>query len=376
MTDLLERLTSETPKRILALDGGGIRGCLSLGYLGRIEKLLSDRCGGQDFRLRDYFDLIGGTSTGAIIAACLAIGMSADEVARMYLQLGSEVFGHKRWDRWNAKFDDRPLTELLRSVFDGRTLGDSSITTGLCIVTKRADTGSTWPLLNHPRGKFYADNRDIPLVDALRASTAAPTYFTPMPISLGDDMVGTFVDGGVSMANNPSMQLLMIAGVGGYGFNWPMGEDRLLLTSVGTGWWRVREDPVRLAKGNVLTWATRVPALLIDDASWQNQLLLQWMSRSPTAAQIDLEVGDLGEDLLAGKPLLHYLRYSVALEQDALGDLGFTLPIEQVEALREMSDASQRHLLAEIGQAAATQQVLAEHFPTCFDSDLAGGESG
>jgi hypothetical protein len=41
-----------------------------------------------------------------------------------------------------------------------------------------------------------------------------------------------------------------------------------------------------------------------------------------------------------------------------------------------MSDASQRHLLAEIGQAAATQQVLAEHFPTCFDSDLAGGESG
>jgi uncharacterized protein len=375
MTDLLERLTSETPKRILALDGGGIRGCLALGYLRRLEEVLSRRGGGEDFRLRDYFDLIGGTSTGAIIAACLAIGMSAEQVADMYLQLGAEVFGHKRWDRWNAKFDDRPLTELLRSVFGQKTLGDSSITTGLCIVTKRADTGSTWPLLNHPRGKFYSSNRRIPLLDALRASTAAPTYFTPMPISLGSDMVGTFVDGGVSMANNPSMQLLMIAALGGYGFDWAMGDDCLLLTSVGTGWWRINEDPMRLAKGNVLTWATRVPALLIDDASWQNQLLLQWMSRSPTAARIDLEVGDLGDDLLAGKPLLHYLRYSVALEPEALGELGFTLPIDQVEALREMSDATQRNLLAEIGQAAARQQVLDEHFPTCFDLVAKGGRS-
>jgi patatin-like phospholipase/acyl hydrolase len=367
MTDLRKRLTSAPPKRILALDGGGIRGCVCLGYLERLEEILRRRLGAESFVLADYFDLIGGTSTGAIIAACLAMGMSASQVKKSYLQLGGEVFGHKRWDRWNAKFDDRPLQKCLRDVFGSRTLGDPEIRTGLCIVTKRADTGSTWPLLNNPDGKFYQSNQHIPLVDALRASTAAPTFFMPMEIRLGDDFSGVFVDGGVSMANNPSMQLLMIASLKGFGLHWAMGEDKLLLASVGTGFWKVRDDPMRLLKGSVLTWASRVPSQLIDDASQQNQLLLQWMSRSPTAGQIDLEVGDLNQDLLAGQPLLHYLRYNIPLEQEALRQLGFTMAEEAVSGLRDMSDATHRHLLAQIGQAAARQDLCEEHFPPSFD---------
>lgn len=58
------------PKRILALDGGGLRGILSLAILQRIEDVLKARHGDSDeFRLCHYFDLIAGTSTGAIIAA-------------------------------------------------------------------------------------------------------------------------------------------------------------------------------------------------------------------------------------------------------------------------------------------------------------------
>jgi hypothetical protein len=60
------------PKRILSLDGGGIRGILTLEFLGVIESMLRKRSGRDDFRLCDYFDLIGGTSTGSIIAAGLA----------------------------------------------------------------------------------------------------------------------------------------------------------------------------------------------------------------------------------------------------------------------------------------------------------------
>ncbi len=370
MTDLRERLTSDGPKRILALDGGGIRGCVCLGYLCRIEAMLRSRCGNDRLRLCDYFDLIGGTSTGAIIAACLAIGMSASQVHEMYLELGGQVFGHKRWDRWNAKFDDRPLEACLRSTFGSRTLGDPSVQTGLCIVTKRADTGSTWPLLNNPEGKFYQSNRVIPLVDALRASTAAPTFFMPMEIRLGDEFTGAFVDGGVSMANNPALQLLMVASLSGFGLGWPLEPDRLLLTSIGTGRWKVRDDPMRLLKGSVLTWASRVPTQLIQDASDQNQLFLQWLSRSPTARQIDLEVGDLGSDLLAGRPLLHYLRYNVLLEEEALARLGFSLSPEQVEVLRDMSESSNRFLLGEIGQKAAEQEIFADHFPEVFDPTI------
>ena len=70
---LSERLTAQGPKRILALDGGGIRGALTLWYLGEIEQILRDRHKRPDLVLCDYFDFIGGTSTGAIIAAALAI---------------------------------------------------------------------------------------------------------------------------------------------------------------------------------------------------------------------------------------------------------------------------------------------------------------
>jgi len=84
MNQLLERLQAPGPKRMLALDGGGIRGALTLGYLQELEDLLKKRYDNDNFRLCDYFDLIGGTSTGAIIAAGLAIGKSAHDLADLY----------------------------------------------------------------------------------------------------------------------------------------------------------------------------------------------------------------------------------------------------------------------------------------------------
>ncbi len=76
--NLTDHLSNKTfPKRMLALDGGGIRGALTLGYLQRLEDILRKQHGNNKaFRLCDYFDLIGGTSTGSIIASALAIGLS------------------------------------------------------------------------------------------------------------------------------------------------------------------------------------------------------------------------------------------------------------------------------------------------------------
>ena len=85
------------PKRILALDGGGVRGILTLGILAKIEALLKERHGNDpDFRLCHYFDLIAGTSTGAIIAAALACEMTVEELSKMYLDLGKRVFQPSR----------------------------------------------------------------------------------------------------------------------------------------------------------------------------------------------------------------------------------------------------------------------------------------
>lgn len=368
--ELIKRLTSDGPKRILALDGGGVRGALTLGFLEAMEQTLRDRHRKPDLKLCDYFDLIGGTSIGAIIAAGLAIGMDVSEIKHEFMDLAESVFGKRKWKIWEAAFDVKPLEEQLARICGDRTLGDPSIRTGLCIVTKRADTGSTWPLINHPNAKYHQENSQILLRDALRASTAAPTYFVPAKIEISPGQIGAFLDGGVSMANNPALQLFLLATLKGFPFRWPTGEDRLLLVSVGTGTSRRQFDVDDVLDSEAWDWAARIPAMLMDDASWQAQLLLQYFSETETPWHYDDEVGDLKDDLLTPKPLLRYLRYNAWLEADALEELGLAALVPHLDSLRELSAAEHREDLFTIGQEAAKRQVLGRHFPPAFDLDF------
>jgi len=365
--NLRERLVLPGPKRILALDGGGIRGALTTGVLHEIEKVIRQRHNRPDMRLCEYFDLIGGTSTGSIIAACLAVGMEASEISRLYLELGGKVFGSKKIKTWEARFKSKPLVKELRKLFGDITLGGEEIKTGLCIVTKRADTGSIWPLINHPDGAFFEDNRDILLRRAVRASAAAPIFFEPLQLDLGGGQVGTFVDGGVSMANDPSLRLFLVATLRGFPFRWHTGADQLMMISLGTGTWTFSADADRIARSKAWDWAVQVPQMLMADAHWQNQLLLQYLSQSPTATEIDAEVGDLGNDLLGAEPHLSYVRYDVRLEEHSLERLGLGELAGRASSLRQMSEAKNRFDLAKIGERAGAELVKAEHFSRAFD---------
>src|SRR5215469_12587793 len=84
------------PKRILALDGGGVRSAISIAFLERLEKLVEE-IEGRPTLLGEWFDLIGGTSTGAIIAAALALGYSASDVREFYHALGPRVLRRAFW---------------------------------------------------------------------------------------------------------------------------------------------------------------------------------------------------------------------------------------------------------------------------------------
>jgi len=90
--DLTERLARKGPRKLLAIDGGGIRGVLSLLILGRIEELLIRQSQKADYRLADYFDYVAGTSTGGIIAAGVALGMSTAEILDFYVKNGAAMF--------------------------------------------------------------------------------------------------------------------------------------------------------------------------------------------------------------------------------------------------------------------------------------------
>ncbi len=375
LTAHLDPNTSDGPKRILSCDGGGIRGALTLGLLKKIETILREKEGNPNLLLADYFDLIGGTSTGAIIASGLSIGMSVDDLTEKYMELGGKIFGDKKdwwkpWETWSflkAGYDHKQLEKSLKDVFGNIMLGSPEIKTGLCIVAKRADTNSVWPLINHPDGKFFdsnqGKNKNIPLWQAVRASSAAPTYFAPQLIDVGDGMTAAFVDGGVSMANNPALTLLMVATLNGFPFHWQTGEDKLELVSVGTGNSVFTKQTGEIEKAWMKTWAQNVPEMLMQDASWQNQIILQWLSNSPTAQHIDLEIGNLGNDLLTPVPLLKYLRYNFAMTMNNLNglNLGRSFDEEDVECLIDMSEADNRHLLYDIG-VAASADILKTHF--------------
>jgi uncharacterized protein len=382
---LLDHLIAPGPKRSLALDGGGIRGVVTLGFLARIEAILRERHGRPGLVLGDYFDLIGGTSTGSIIAAGLAIGMSVDELRELYLAAGGEAFGTKLpfYSRLRATYDKAPLERLLKAKLGDRTMGDPDVRTGLCVVAKRADTNSTWPMHNHPRGRYHEANRRIPLWRAVRASTAAPTYFEPelmeVPDRQGRPQRVAFVDGGVSMACNPALQLFLLATLHAFAFRWETGADKLLLVSAGTGVWERRDDAGEVAAGKLWDWASAVPGMFMDDSSWQAQLMLQWWSSSPTPWLIDREVGDLRGDVLGRRELLSYLRYDVRIEPECLRLMGLADLAERAEKLRELDQAELRDAFDRIGRSAAARTVLdptgreiqygvlASHFPAGFD---------
>lgn len=113
------------PKRILALDGGGIRGALTLEYLEVIEALLRQRRNDPNLLLSDYFDLIGGTSTGSIIAAGLACGMPVKDIKRLYTDLGAQVFVPTGLGYVASKFQARPLQIALDRALGADTTVDS-----------------------------------------------------------------------------------------------------------------------------------------------------------------------------------------------------------------------------------------------------------
>jgi hypothetical protein len=364
---ILERLTAPGPKRILALDGGGVRGTITIGFLEQLERLLRERHQRPDLRLCDYFDLIGGTSVGSTLAAGLAIGMEVSELRELSMDLLQRVFGRKRWKVWHSIFWAKPLQSVLAELGKGRTLDDPFIQTGLCVVTKRADTRSTWPVTNHPNGRYFEHNRRIKLQDLVYASAAAPFFFVPTRVEVGQGEVGAFVDGGIGMSNNPALQLFLMATLDGYPFHWDKGEDNLLLVSIGTGRFERRDRVEKVMKARAWNWTLEVPTMMIEDASSWNQLFLQLLSRSPTAWVIDDEVGNLERDLIVPEPALSYLRYDALMTPSALAEIGLPELSNRIGRLHNMTNLEGRDELLDIGRRFAERQVQSEHFPHGFD---------
>jgi predicted acylesterase/phospholipase RssA len=386
-SSLEARLAAKGPKRILALDGGGIRGAITLGFLEKLEKTLAERHENlgvmpkKDFRLHHYFDLIGGTSTGSIIAALLAIGgYSAEEIKTMYRELGAKIFSDKNGFNLfgkriylDRKYDSTPLKDELKKIFEDARLGDDTNKTGFCAVTKRLDTCSTWPVTNNPKAKYFDKNRFF-IRDIVRASTAAPSFFEPEIIDVGMGQEGVFVDGGMSMMNNPSLQLFLTATLRGFKLNWEAGEDKLFIVSIGTG---RREKKLIGAKWrDPKLWhiATQAPDQFMSDANELVEIMMHFIGKGTgPLRKIDSEVENLSEDTLNGSKAFSYLRYNVEMTKENLDALKIAgLTDEKVTDLMNMDSAENVDQLIRIGEESAKNDVKPDHFPKSFDLKTAG----
>ena len=360
-------MTSIQQKKILTIDGGGIRGLLALGMLEQIEKQLRSACGNSNLLLSDYFDYISGTSTGAILATALSTGMSTAEIRPFYLECSQEIFKKATISkRLYFKYQSEAITKILKDTFgESATLGSDTIKTLLMIVIRNASTGSPWLMSNNPEAMFndksLADcNLDLPLWQLVRASTAAPTFFEPEAITLG----GTeflFVDGGVTPYNNPSFQTFLMATLEPYHLQWPTGEDKMLLVSVGTGNVPEIKKELKSKDMHLGYTATQTPQALMSAASAEQDILCRAFGKCLSGDEIDMEIGDLiGKSGPTKEKLFTYMRYNTNLTEKGLQAIGIT----DVEAkdLWQMDNTEHIQTLDRVGQLAANEKVKIEHF--------------
>jgi hypothetical protein len=180
-------------RRILAIDGGGIKGVFPASFLATIE----DSIGRP---VADYFDLIVGTSTGGIIAIGLGLGYSANDVLALYERHGAAVFGRGRLSGlrgiFRPRYDPRPLREALTEKFGDRTLGES--TKRLVVPSLNLETGDVYIFKTAHHERFERDYK-VAAVTVAMATAAAPVYFPAHRTAAGTPLV----DGGM-WANNPT----------------------------------------------------------------------------------------------------------------------------------------------------------------------------
>ena len=254
--------------RILSIDGGGMKGILPAVYLKRVEQQLGKP-------IHHYFDMICGTSTGGIIALGLAAGISAGDIADLYIKKGEKIFPKNLLTNpfLSAKYSNKKLIKTLKDVLGEKRLEDAN--TMLCIPSIEHHKAEP-KVFKTPHHKDYILDGCRFMWEVALATSAAPLYFPAAEIGEAECKI----DGGL-WANNPL--LVAIAEAKKIGFD----LEQVKILSLGTGDSIYQVSNKVAKKSGLKDWRTN----LVD-------LTLQVQSKSATYTAHYL----LGENLCRISP--------------------------------------------------------------------------
>jgi len=249
--------------RVLSLDGGGVRGYLTAMILENIEKHLN-KIDDPKKPLGEYFDLIAGTSTGAIIGGLLAIGKRAEEIRKLYERDLKEIFSEEMLRQGQeaftkAKYSKKILRQKAESeeYFGSKTFSFPNDVKTHLLVTAVDITTMTPRFYKSPYNQKNIPRSDEKLADAIIASASAPAYF---PIQEKLKYSSNLIDGGI-VANNPSL----IAFIDALTFDEKPDHKDIVLLSIGTG--KICEIPYEIdpLKDGSIDWLLQINKKKINE---------------------------------------------------------------------------------------------------------------
>lgn len=240
------------PFKILTIDGGGIRGLFPATYLANLEWQIQE-VNGAHKQISDYFDLICGTSTGGIIATAIALGMSSNELVKLYEEKANVIFGRRqaRFGLRKSTYQNESLEKLLKENFatlteDGDTrLGHAK--TRVCIPVFNG-FHSKVNVLKTSHHKNLITDYQIPAYQVAISTSSAPTYFDPYTIKYNvrstnrEVLNHHMIDGGV-FANNPTLIGYLEA------LSLGVKPENIKILSLGTGLKKYSENNKRSSWG-------------------------------------------------------------------------------------------------------------------------------
>lgn len=301
--------------------------------------------------------------------------MAVPEIREFYENSGEQMFDKvfrlNVFKRFRTKYGDQKLAEKLQTVFGkDTTLGSEKLQTALMMVMRNATTDSPWPVSNNPFAKYNQRDRkdcnlNIPLWQLIRASTAAPVFFPPEVVTFApgtpNEYQFIFVDGGITMYNNPVFQAFLMATVEPYKMGWATGEDQLLVVSVGTGTSPKANADLAPDEMNLVYNASSLPSALMFAALNEQDLLCRVFGKCLAGDPLDREIHDLkmAKGPVGPQKLFAYVRYNAELSEEGLAKL--ELSGIKPEHVQQLDSTAHIKELKEVGQAVA-KQVKAEHF--------------